>query len=298
MVCLTVASSNNTLVTGCHFYGTDSGFTIYYAGPSGLTAGAATLAAYTSYALDTGNIFCYNVVYANYSGDSVSFTLQYNSQMVGNFVRGGEIAIYMCRSTNVYDNIDTDSTGNGIFVSFPSDNISMIGNKIYNSTYSALKMANQLEQGAFTAYDYNITVRNNIIFNSKLYGIELNYANGVAFYNNSVIYSASMGIYSYQGTNLTINHNKVAYFTYAIWLEMTTNSLVEHNKIMSIYPALGQNGIKLTSTSSGNTVSCNEMYGQFVYDITADSGSGDMVGVNPNIPYYTLQQERSIFEII
>ena len=159
-------------------------------------------------------------------------------------------------------------------------------------------MANQIEQGAFTAYDYNITVRNNTIFNSKIYGIELNYANGVAFYNNSVIYSASMGIYSYQGTNLTIKYNKVAYFTYAVWLEMTTNSLVEHNKIMSIYPALGQNGIKLTSTSSGNTVSCNEMYGQFVYDITADSGSGDTVGVNPNIPYYTLQQERSIFEII
>src|SRR6218665_2746987 len=56
-VCLTAASANNCVVSGCYFYGCSDTFTIYYAGPKTLTAGQATLDAYTNRELDTGNVF-------------------------------------------------------------------------------------------------------------------------------------------------------------------------------------------------------------------------------------------------
>jgi nitrous oxidase accessory protein NosD len=296
--CLIVASANNTIVSGCHFYGMDTGFTIYYAGPKNLTEGQSTLDGYTNYVLDTGNIFCYNVVYADFVGDSVSYSLQYKGQFVGNIIRGGKLAVYMCRTTNIYNNIINDSTSQGIYLSFPSDNISLIGNKIYNSRHSSIKMGNQLEHGIFTGYNYNIIVQHNTIFNSQVYGIELNNANNIRITNNSITSGKTMGIYSYFGSNLIIKSNKIAYFNYAIFLELTTQSSITGNNIMSIYPNLGQNGIKITSDSIVNTIVENNMYGKYRYDLTADSGTGNIMGINPVIPYYTLDDEKSIFNVI
>jgi hypothetical protein len=143
--CLIVASANNTLVAGCCFYCCNDTFGIYYAGPSTLVQGQPTLDAYFNYTLDIGNIFYNNVVYSNYSGDSISFSLQYNSQFVNNFTRGGKVAIYMCRTCNVYNNTIIDSITNGIYISLPSDNLTFNCNKIYDSTYSGITIKNQQE---------------------------------------------------------------------------------------------------------------------------------------------------------
>ena len=297
-VTLTVSSANNTLVSGCWLYCSSDTFGIYYAGPSTLTAGQPTLDAYNAYNLDTGNIFYNNIVYTNYTGDSVSFCLQYNSQFVKNFIRGGKAAIYMCRTCNVYNNTIVDSNSNGLFISLPSDNLTITCNKIYNSTYSGLVAKDQLEHGSFTRYSYNIIINYNTIFGSKFYGIELNNGTDVVVTNNKVVAGKLMGIYSYNGANVLIESNKIAYFTYGVFLENNTGGDVKSNDIMSIYPNFGQNGIKLTNTTTNVTINNNNMDGMYQFDLIANSGSGNTVSSNNITPNYTMTDEKNIYKIL
>jgi parallel beta-helix repeat protein len=295
---LITASANNTLVSGCTFYCTNDTFGIYYAGPSHLVAGSDTLIAYTTYVLDTGNIFYNNVVYSDFSGDSVSYSLQYNGQFVKNFIRGGKVAIYMCRTVNVYSNTLMDSTTNGLYISFPSDNLTLLSNVISNTTYSSIIMKNQVEHGTYATYPYNILIRYNTIFGSKFYGIEMNNASNITISDNTIVSGKVYCIYSYSSDSITVNSNKIAYFSTGIMLENTTNSTVTSNGVMSVFPNLGQNGIKLTNTSSGLTISNNTMQGSYVHDLIADSGIGNTVTSNTISPYYTMSEELNMYAII
>ncbi len=294
---LIAASANNTLVSGCTFYCTTDTFGIYYAGPSGLAAGQSTLTAYMNCALDTGNIFYNNIVYSDYSGDSVSYSLQYNGQFVKNFIRGGKVALYMCRTVNVYNNVLMDSTSNGMYISFPSDNLTILNNTISNTTYSSIIMKNQIEHGTFTPYQYNILIKYNTIFGSKFYGIEMNNASDITITDNNIVAGKVYCIYSYASDTLTISANKIAYFSVGIYFEDTNNSTISLNNMMSMFPNLGNNGIKLTSTSYGSLVNNNEMQGQFVYDLIANSGTGNTVTSNTVSPYYTMSEELNVYTV-
>ena len=296
--CLIAASANNTLVSGCAFYCTNDTFGVYYAGPSTLTQGQGTLDAYTNYNLDTGNIFYNNIVYTDFSGDSVSFGLQYKSQFVNNFIRGGKVAIYMCRTCNVYNNTLMDSTTNGFYISFPSDNLLIVSNTIGNTTYSGVVMKNQMEHGSFTTYPYNIFFRYNTIFGSKFYGLEINNAKDVTVSNNTIVSSTSIGIYSYASDTVSIISNKIAYFTFGIFFENGDFSTIKSNKILSIYPNIGNNGIKLTNTSTDDIVKSNNLYGSYKYDLIANSGTGNTISSNGHIKYYTINEERNVYKII
>lgn len=293
--CLITAGINNTVVAGCYFYATSDHFGIYYAGAPFPTS--VTIEAYTNYAMDTGNIFYNNVIYSNYSGDSVSFSLQYRSQFVGNIVRGGKVAIYMCRTTNVYNNTIIDSNTNGFFVSFPSDNLSIVGNKIYNSKHSGICMKNQTENTPFTPYDYNIIVDHNTVFNSYMYGIEMNNANSITITNNKLASGQTMGIYSYNGNKINISLNDISYFNYCIYLQNTSNSVITKNNIMSLYPNAANNAIKILSPSQTNTVSENNIFGKFT-SVYSDNGINDKIISNNIDPFYTLNQELSIYTVI
>jgi hypothetical protein len=292
-VCATIAMANNTVISGCHFYGAPDYFCIFYAGPSNLIEGESTLNGYTNYNLDTGNIFYNNVIYTSYTGDSVSFSLQYKSQFVGNYIRGGKVAIYMCRTTNVYNNVFSDSTTNGLYVSLPSDNLSIIGNKIYSSSHSGIRISNQMEHGPFTPYNYNILIKHNIIFGSKIYGIELNYLNGISIIDNKLLSGQTMGIYSFNGTNITIKNNKIAYFNYAVYFEKTNNSIIDSNTITSVFPNLGKNSIKIVNDiiSINNAISNNIINGQLLYDVIVNGNINNPVTNNIINVYPSLDQE-------
>lgn len=297
-VCLTGATTNNTVIAGCYFYGASDTFTMFFAGPSGLTEGISTINAYNNYTLDTGNRIYNNVFYSNFSGDSVSFSLQYKSHFACNYVRGGKVAVYMCRTCNIYNNIIADSTSNGIFVSFPSDTLSIVANKIINSYYSGLVCRDQMEHGAFTRYDYNIMIRNNMIFGSRSYGIELNNATNLNINNNKIVSNNTMGVYSYNGAKLNIKYNKIAYFRYGIFLEKNIDTLVNNNNIMSVYPLLGDNGVKITNDSSKTSVSDNTLWGEYKYNLIANSGIDNTIGINPITQLYTIQDERKMYDLI
>lgn len=297
-VSLTTASVNNTVVTGCHFYGSPDYFAVFYAGPSYLLAGQSTIDAYNTYALDIGNVFYNNVIYTTFSGDGVSFSLQYMSQFVNNIIRGSKLAVYMCRTTNIYGNTFFDSLSNAIYLSFPSDNIPIIGNKIYNSSHSGIKMANQLEHGAFTPSDYNILIKHNLIFGSKLYAIEMNNSNDIKIVNNKLVSGQTMGIYSYSGTKINVSKNKIAYFMYGIFLERTSGSVVDSNKFTSIYPYVARSSIKVANDgiSTSNMFSNNTMNGFHIYGVIDNNSLPNSSLSNIMAKYYSMSDEK-IYEI-
>jgi nitrous oxidase accessory protein NosD len=107
-----------------------------------------------------------------------------------------------------------------------------------------------------------------------------------------------MGIYAYSTDKLKILYNKIAYFTFAIYLENTTNSTVNNNNIMSEFPYIGNNGIKITNTSTNAIVTNNNMCGMYKYDLIADSGINNTVSPNNIAPYYTITTERSVFNVV
>lgn len=293
-VCLTVSDATNTVVAGCKFYCAPDFFGIYYAGPHSLREGQTTLDGYNNYVLDTGNVFYNNAVYTSYTGDSVSFSLQYKAQFVGNYIRGGKVAVYMCRTTNVYNNTITDSTSNGIYVSLPSDNLSIIGNKIYNSTYSGIKLSNQLEHGAFPTYSYNILIKHNTIFGSKFYGIEMGFCDNIKILNNKIMHGQSMGIYSYAGKNLIIKNNKIAYFNFAVFLELNSDSIIDSNVITSIFPVLASNSIKIVTNPNciNNTVSNNIFNGQHKSVVLAGTNTFNIDSNNTINILYSINDEN------
>jgi parallel beta-helix repeat protein len=297
-ICLTGASMSNSVISGCYIYGASDTFTMYLAGPSSLAEGASTLNGYTQYNLDTGNCIYGNVFYSNFSGDSVAFCLQYKSHFASNLVRGGKVAVYMCRVCNIYANIINDSTTNGIYCSFPSDRLSIIGNKINNPTYSGIVMKNQLEHGPFTPYDYNITVRNNYLFGSKGSGIELNNAINVSLIGNKIISGQTIGVYSYSGKKVTIQSNKIAYFKFGIFLENSTDTTVLTNNMISVFPALSDNAIKIYSNTSTTTVSDNNLKGMYRYNLIVNSGPNNTIQTNPIQQFYTISEEKNLYNVI
>jgi hypothetical protein len=293
---LVTESINNTLVQNCHFYGTSDFFTIYYAGPTNLPAGHDTINAFMSKKLDSNNQFINNTVYSDWAGDAVSYSLQINGSFNNNFIRGGRLAVYMCRNCLIVKNTISDSTSHGIYVSFPSSNLKIYNNMIYNSTYAGINLENQMEHGSFTPYNYVIDIAANTIFESDYYAIEMAYANGVTIRKNRLSCSQIMGVYAYASINISVYSNDLAYFSVGIWFEATTNSFIQSNRVMSIYPDLGNNAIKLTATSPNNSVSGNLIQGQYNYDLIADSANN-----NPTETiyeeFYLLPNEIQIFRI-
>jgi len=249
-IALTVAGCNLTKVEECHFYGNKNYFTIYYAGPTDLKQGAGVLEAYANTNMCYGNVFRHNVVYSSAGSDCISFSMQNRGLFTKNIIRGGKVAIYMCKNSYVTSNVIYDSTSQGIYVSLPSHNLQIKYNRIYECTYSGIKIANQLEHGAFKATPYGIIVRENYIYDSKMYAVEVNNVIKMDIINNKFIETNSYGIYCLNSSNINITNNKFSYFTSGIWSEKSTNVISTGNNFYSIYPDIANNVFKFASSSN------------------------------------------------
>lgn len=293
-IALIAASANNTTIKFCYFYGNSTGFTIYFAGPKTLTAGASTLNGYYTNNLDTGNIFTYNVVYSNWSGDCISFSLQLNGTFTYNIVRGGRVAIYMCKSTNVSSNTIYDSVTSGIDISLPSNSVTVRGNNIYQCFESGIKISNQLEHGTFVPTDYNILIDGNYIYDCSTNAIEFNDVQTSIVSNNTLISTDIYGMYLLRCKNLNIYNNKISYFVVGIWFEQSNLCNLHDNNFMSIYPGQGQNVIKFV-TSNTNTISNNNIKGKIIYDLFSISSDsiGNNITNNPFYEFYSYSEELS-----
>ncbi len=297
-IALTGASINNCKITGCYFYGCEDTFTIYLAGPSTLTAGTNTLDAYNSSTIDNNNLFKDNTVYTKWSGDSVSFSLQNNGNFLSNIIRGGKVAIYMCKNTIIRNNTIYDSTTNGLYISLPSHNLIIDKNKIYECNNSAIKMTNQVEHGTFTPSNYNIAISNNYLYDAKIYAFEINDAIGLEIFLNKSISTDIFGIYLLNSDNIIIHDNKFSYFTIALWLENTTNTSTYSNRFYSVYPSQANNVIKLVNNSNNNQFLNNIIKGKIIYDyFSVDSScTGCTETGNAFDEYYTHDEEIDIMK--
>lgn len=295
-VCFTLASCNLTKVENCYFYGNANTFTVYYAGPSQLIQGQNTLSGYSKNILDRQNVFRRNVVYSNWSGDNVAFCLQSRSIFSYNIVRGGKVAVYMCKNSWVTCNRLYDSVGNGFFISLPSHGVEVKYNYIYECSDSAIVIRNQVEHGDFKKSPYHLVIKENYIYDAKDHAIECNDADTVIFDKNTCISTDIYGLYCLRCNNITIINNKIAYFKVATWFEQTSNCIVNNNEILSIFPSYGDNVIKITNHSDNNKFDSNKISGKILYDIAPISADSINNVVTNSIitPYHTYAEELDI----
>lgn len=292
-ICFTLASCNNTKVEDCYFYGNTNTFCVYYAGPSTLIQGVDTLNAYRGNRLDNYNVFRRNTVYSQWSGDNISFSLQNRGLFTYNIIRGGKLAVYLCRNSWITCNRIYDSSTTGIFISLPTHHTQIKHNIIYECADSAIVARNQVEHGTFTKTPYHILISNNYIYDSKDHSIEFNDVDTATIDSNTLIYTDIHGLYCLRCDNINIINNKISEFKVAAWLEHTSNCILENNNIMSIFPSYGQNVIKLTNASNNNIIKNNKVSGRILYDMVPVSNDsvGTIILNNETVPYYTYQDE-------
>ena len=252
--------------------------------------------AYQNDYLDKYNTFKNNIIYSKWSGDSISFSLQSDGVFEHNVVRGGKIAIYMCKKILVSRNYIFDSVSNGMYISFPSHNLTIRCNKFYECTASAIKLANQAEHGNFDTSDYFINIYQNYIYDSKLYGIEINNGKNINIYKNKIVSTDVYCIYSYLSQNINIHHNRFYYFNVVIWFESTSDSLISDNAIYSVYPDNGDNICKIINNSINNIITYNASYGKIINDKYISDSNLNIFIDNTHNDYFDYDEEFDIIK--
>ena len=274
-IALTVENSNHTLVEKCRFFGGDDHFTVYYSGPK-LDAGPPTLNAYDNDILNVNNIFYNNIIYSNWNGDTLAFSLQKFGKVYNNVFCGGKIAIYMVKDSEIFYNKIFDSHSHGIVVSIPSQRLVIIGNYIQSSTSSAINLMNQIEHGPYNGIipieGHQIVINANVIEDSKHIGIELTDANTVEIKQN-VISNSVNGIYLHKSKSCKVYENNIKSCHIGIAIDVESeNNLVSENKILSYYPVLTKWAIVSHLNTSDNKVTDNSFLGQYSSNAIEDFG--------------------------
>lgn len=244
-VCLSHYDSNYSNIQNCHFYGSDTHFTIFFAGPSDLEMGESTVNGYFNDNLDMYNIFDNNIIFTRWNGDAISISLQKYCSFRGNIVRGGKVAVYMCKNTLVTLNQIYDSTSEGIFVSLPSHDLTISHNKIRKCENAGISMRPQVEHGPTLMEDYRIDIRDNIIINSGFIGIELNSVQLCTIKNNYVNKTKLSGIYLLNNDNCTIDDNELFEPNRGIFVDSSDFVTITNNEIISTNKYLTDHGIYL-----------------------------------------------------
>ena len=296
-VALTVAGCHNTDVEYCYIYGNATTFSIYYAGPK-VAAGYPTISAYFRNKLDYNNIFANNVVYSKWAGDAVSYSLQSYGYFGYNMVRGGKVAIYMCKNTKVMGNTIYDSSTQAIYISLPSHRLQICANKIFECDNSGIKIADQVEHGSFYIKDqYNISIFNNIIYDSKTNAIELNNTIGYDIYNNNIISTDFNAIYLLKSPNGNIHHNKLSYSKIFVIVEQSPNVDIHHNVCYSIYPTNSNHMVNVTVGSTNAKVHDNMLFGKLI-SVLVKQQADSIVNNNYQQLYYTYDDEVNAMKIL
>jgi parallel beta-helix repeat protein len=296
-VALSFAGCSNTRVENCYIYGNATTFSIFYAGPE-VSAGSETLTTYYRNELDSNNVFKNNVVYSKWAGDSVSFSLQKDSDFTNNIIRGGKIAIYMCRNIMIKNNTIYDSSSEGVFISLPSHDLKIYDNKIYECKSSGIKIANQLEHGSVSRSPSNIVIKRNKIYDTAFNAIELNDVDTAIISDNIFIGADSNGLYVLRSKNVKIEKNKISYFKIGIIFYDSNDNELIGNGLYSVYPFSATSFVQL-GKSYHNTLINNEVKGNILGKFVDEfEGSEDNIIDNNNYEkYYSKKEEIQIMKL-
>lgn len=294
-VALIFAGCSDTKVEDCYIYGNSTSFCVYYAGPE-VAAGAETLQAYADNNLDSGNVFRKNVVYSDFSGDSVSYSLQKNGTFKDNIIRGGKLAIYMCRTTEITHNILYDSSSQGFFVSLPSHDLKITHNKIYECGAAGIRLSNQGEHGEFESTSYNIDISNNYIYDTKTNSMELDDCIDVKIERNRFLSTDITSLYICKSSNVEVLNNQITYFREGVILFDCNDIEIMSNEFYSVYP---YDALRIGNiiNSNDNNFTRNVIKGNITRDLFREINSSDnLIDNNDFDRYYTRQEELTILK--
>lgn len=117
----------------------------------------------------------------SYIRDSFVFALQKNGIVQNNTFSGGELDIYMDRSSTIDSNTFLNSNKAGIFISGPSDDLIITNNLIDTTREHGIKSFYQIDNIPIpngSEYINNVRIEGNTIKNSGENGMDLNYFSG------------------------------------------------------------------------------------------------------------------------
>lgn len=292
-VCISHAGANWTNIESCHFYGSNSNFTIYFAGPV-VDAGQPTLDVYINNQLDQHNVFDNNIVYTKWAGDAVSFSLQRYGSVRDNIIRGGKIAIYMVKDCITANNRIFDSQSHGIICSQPSKNVKIMGNIIKKSAAASINVRVQAEHAGVVPDDEkgNIIIRKNKIICSKYFGIEINGSNNLIIDNNVINDVEKFGVYLLKSSNNIVSNNLIVKSKRGVHIDIESiGNHIINNKIYSVFPNISDHAVNVLETAQDNIITENTLSGTFLSSEIKNSGVNTTISDNNIELYHTYKDE-------
>lgn len=273
--------SNNVKVSDCIVYGSNNGFSIYFAGKDYIDD-ADTIAGVETNNLDQNNVIENCTVYSNSKTDGVILALQGHGKLINNTIVGTRIAFYMCNSSEVSGNTVNNSTTEGIYVSIPAFNNVVKNNVINNCALSGIKVAVELEHpnDAINNRTYvgtGFTIKNNVVNHPAYFGMEIDELADSVICHNSITKCDYIGIYVLRSNHLSLIQNAIIDPGYGI--NEPADSNYANNLLNGISWNVNDNsGIFLDYKASDNIIHRNTISSSSsgcVHAICANSAIGD-----------------------
>ena len=284
-VCISHSDSDWTTIENCHFYGSDTNFTVYFAGPS-LQAGDATINGFLNDNLDMHNEFNNNVIYTKWNGDSISFSLQKFGSIRDNIIHGGKFAIYMVKNCVVTHNAVYNSSAHGIICSLPSHDLFISENFIKNSVSASINIRLQEEHGEYDSENHNIIISNNTICDSKYIGIEVTNANDITINDNRINATEQFGIYILKSSEINVEKNSIVQYQRGVHIDIASNAIqIKNNLLYSVFPKFSEHSIVLEDGVSNCNINGNIVSGPHISSPIKNIGTDNIIEHN-NIEEY------------
>ena len=204
-IALTFSDVDNILIQNCVIYGSNNYFAVYIAGRT-FEVGDNTINGVLNNTLDVDNKFINNTVISSWEGDMFAFALQKNGLVENNTFIGGKAAIYLVRDTTVSNNKCINSSSSGIHLSNPSFNVNIINNEINGCIASGI-FAKMNEEHFTTVNGKDILIENNVVDDSRFFGIELNDIEDCNVISNNINRPDFLGMYVQEANNINIKNN-------------------------------------------------------------------------------------------
>ena len=123
----------------------------------------------------TGNEIVGNYISSEFLGDGISFSIQKNGIFHENIIEGAMISVYLCKDTIVENNTVNNSLQHGIFLTLPSENVTLAGNTISAPRYNGIHVQPQYQEHGYIdegIISSGIEIKKNII-NANLFGVNV-----------------------------------------------------------------------------------------------------------------------------
>lgn len=205
----TSKNSNNVTLKDCIIYGSPNNSTVAFWGDTSVN----DIDAVENSILTSSNIIEGNTIISqpNSIQDALLFKNQINGSVKNNIVTGNRIAFYLCRNSEISSNTIKDSEAAGIRVTVPAYDNKIINNIIDNTLQSGISVVKH-NSGA-TPNNYRASgfeISNNVISNSRYFGIEISNLKGSTINNNNIQNIDFDGIYLLFADSLEVKKNKIS----------------------------------------------------------------------------------------